>query len=78
MAQRNEKLDAALDECRKLGVQCRYEMTKQSHFMLFIDGVKKPVIIGGIHKRFDTRLLKNIRRDIRLALAGQSLGRNGV
>lgn len=68
---KNEKIDVAIDELNKHGVKYRFEMTANRHYKLFIEGVRRVIVISGSHTSFDCRILMNIRRDIRKAIAGQ-------
>lgn len=63
---RHEALEAAIEECRKLGKKYRLEQCKTgNHWKMYIDGVKRVIIIS------DTFALKIVRRDIRKAIGGQ-------
>lgn len=63
MCRRHEALEAAIDECKKLGRSYRIEMKKR-HYQMFIDGCKKVLTIS------DTRALCNVRTDVRRAIKG--------
>lgn len=65
MARKHEALEAAIDECRKAGKTYKLEPAKGSHWKMFIDGVKRVIIIS------DTFALKIVRRDVRKAIGGQ-------
>lgn len=61
---RHEALEAAIEECRKAGRTYKLEPGKGSHWKMFIDGVKRVIIIS------DTFALKIVRNDVRKAVRG--------
>ena len=65
---RNKLLDAAIDECRKYGVHCRYEQCTNRHFKVFIANSPMIVVVGANHASYDVRVEMNVRRDIRKSI----------
>ena len=62
---RNEALEAAIDECRKLGVEFRIEAVKTSnHVRLLIQGCKRVLTVS------NTNAIKSVRTDVRRAARG--------
>jgi hypothetical protein len=62
---RNEALEAAIDECRKLGVEFRIEAVKTSnHVRLLIEGCKRVLTVSNTHA------IKSVRTDVRRAARG--------
>lgn len=65
MGSRNELLEVAIEECRKLGLPYRYEELKRSrHIKFFVANSPRIVIIAGSHATRDMRVVMNVRRDI--------------
>lgn len=65
MVRKHDALSAAKQECDKAGRKYILKPAKGSHWKMFIDGVKRVIIIS------DTFALKIVRRDIRKAIGGQ-------
>lgn len=62
---RNEALEAAIDECRKLGVEFRIEKVSTSnHVRFLIEGYKRVLTVS------NTNAIKAVRNDIRRAIRG--------
>lgn len=62
---RNEALEAAIDECRKLGVKFRIEKVSTSnHVKLLIEGCKRVLTVS------NTNAIKTVRTDVRRAARG--------
>lgn len=62
---RNEALEAAIDECKKLGKSFTYHLTSNgNHVKFFINGYKKVLTIS------NTRAINNVRCDVRRIIRG--------
>jgi predicted secreted Zn-dependent protease len=62
---RHEALDAAKEECRKAGKTYKLAPAKGSHWKMFIDGVKRVLIIS------NTIAVDRVRNDVRKAIGGR-------
>lgn len=60
---RNEALEAAIDECKKAGVDYRIERKKRHH-QLLINGSNKVLTIS------NTRAITTVRTDVRRVIRG--------
>lgn len=73
MACRNEPLEHAIYELTKASVKYRVQETRDGHSQVFVEG--SPMIVTISSKSGDTRLLMNVRRDIRKAIALRNVGK---
>lgn len=64
---RNEALEAAIEECRKAGVEFRIER-KKNHHQLLINGSNKVLTIS------NTRAITTVRTDVRRVIRGNENG----
>lgn len=70
-AKSSETLQAAIDECNRLNVNYRYELSNNNHFMFYIDGCKMITISFGMGR--DNHVLKAVRADVRRAVRLKNL-----
>ena len=68
MSNRNEALEAAIDELRNNGIEYRMEPTKDHHFKIFIQNSPMIVLVSGAKKDRDNIIAKKVRADIRRAI----------
>ena len=62
---KHEALEAAKDECEKAGKKYRLEPSKGSHWKMYIDGVKRVLVIS------NTFCISIVRKDVRKAIEGK-------
>jgi hypothetical protein len=68
MTKRNPLLDAAIDECRRAGVECRVRNAGH-HLQLAIGSSPRLVVIGSKgNGRQDPRAELNVRADVRRSI----------
>jgi len=65
MARKHEAIEAAIEECRKAGRTYKLEPAKGSHWKMFIDGVKRVIVIS------NTIAVDRVRNDVRKAIGGR-------
>lgn len=62
---RNEALEAAIEECKKLGVEFRIEYVRtNNHVRFLIEGCKRVLTVS------NTRAINTVRTDVRRAIRG--------
>jgi hypothetical protein len=69
MAQRNELLEAAIEECRRLNLPYRYEQTRNKHIKFYVANSPRIVLIGAAHGTLDIRVRANVKRDVHKSAA---------
>ena len=75
MSNRNEAMEAAIDELRNNKVQYRMEPTRDHHFKILIQNCPIIVLVSGAKKDRDKNVINKVRADIRRAIRMISNGK---